>query len=463
MIALVAFEAHGGPLFTVDGVPPDRVVVTATPAVPERTPPASSMLRILTGVRAVLEGRDVRVLKSAFGRLIDPKTAATASFRRGAVLHLFTPGGHRVLEIARTNEGDIIAIDPASGRACAVDDRRLERLSQSWLAARPFAVPPDLPEAQVIDLPKPYYESPITMDDRTIGARFFGSRGRPAPWQPMDRVLSDERFSVRLPMSFRDDRPTGLLVWQSPTPEGGIPRTLHAAADALGLVCIGAHDAGNYRTGPSGDPADRFQLVLDAIETANRTWWIDAERVYVTGLSGGGRIASMMWHCFPDLVTGAVSIVGLNSPHTIPISRNTHSPPSYARPTGVRRAAVRGHRLAAITGPDDFNYPEMVARTRAHKRDKLDIRLFDIPGMAHTMPTPEAFLEAMAWVDEPVTQRRAEAGGRAIELLEAWERDRADPNRLSAEDRAALVRITHDAPWTDPAWRAAELLGYAEP
>jgi dienelactone hydrolase len=452
--------ANATPLFDIDGAEPTIAIVSSTASPPAEIPD-SPMLRELLGVHAVLEGRDLRILKAAFGRLTDEPVSG----RSVRTLTLAVRAPHaavRTLQLIIPPDAEPLAHDPATNETVRLDQRIIERLSQDWPPARPAPESaPDLPIVQVIDLPQPYTPSPISLNDNTIGERLFGGRGRPPSWQPMDRDLAEERFSVRLPRNHRPDRPSGLLIWSSPAPSGSIPPTLHPAADALNLICIGPHNAGNQRTGPAGDPADRFQLALDAVVTAADKWWVDRERVYITGLSGGGRITSMTWAAFPDVVTGAVPIVGINSPEAVPISRNTHSPGQFVIPGGELRKLLRPHRMAAITGTRDFNHPETTARVRWYKAKRYEVELYEVEGMEHEFPPDEVFLDALTWVDEPVRQRRTENEAEAAERVAAIEKAVGE-GELDAAQREELVAVTRLAPWTAPAWRAAVLLGYAE-
>ncbi|MEM1185933.1 MAG: hypothetical protein AAGI53_13150 [Planctomycetota bacterium] len=467
VLAICAAVAPGGPLFEIRGASPTRVVVTTGPDLPESDPPDAPMLRALLGIRAVYTtARDLRVTKAALGRPFDRDLP---SVRTLAYFHLILSGEPdapvRTLAILESPSGDRFARDIITDDTARMNDGALRTLRKTWqrAAAAPTATPDHRP-GRVFDLPQPYTPSPISLTPRVMTDRFFRGRSYPDNWDQMDRTLTDETFSVRLPAGFDPLRPSGLLVWQSPTPKGAIPRTLHAAADALNLICIGAHNAGNYRNSPErGDPADRFQLVLDAIETSQRLWWIDHERVYITGVSGGGRISSMMWACFPDIIKGAVAIVGLNSPHTIPIRPGFVSPPNYMRPALKFRKMTKIQRLAGITGTEDFNEPEMVLRVEEHQDDGMAVRLWNLEGMGHTFPPDETFLEAMQWVDAPVRERREERLEQAASLLGSYLEAKGELPPAGSSEREQLVEVTRLAPWTEPAWKAAELLGIVEP
>ncbi|MEM7756480.1 MAG: hypothetical protein AAF297_12715 [Planctomycetota bacterium] len=470
---LTTSNAFAGPLFELDGVAPDRVIVTTGPVLTSRTPPDAPMLRALLGVRAVHNTpRELRVLKAALGRLTDD---APDAVRTIAYLHLIyeQPEQSRTivspLVLLETPEGDQFARhvnrhNAENTNTVEMNERALGGLIESWGRAAPPRADPtaeaDHPVARTFDLPQPYTASPISMNPRTLTDRFFRGRPYPEGWDTVDRVLADESFNVRLPKGFDPRRPAGLLVWQSPTPDGTIPHTIYAGADELGLICIGAHNSGNFRQNPErGDPADRFQLVLDAIATAQATWWIDPDRLYVTGLSGGGRITSMMWCCFPDLVKGGVAMVGLNSPHTVPIRPNFVSPPNYIRPALKYRRLTKTQRLAGITGTEDYNEPEMVLRTKEHQDDGVAVRLWNLEGMGHTFPPSETFTEALLWIDEPVRTKRNERLADAQSLLNAYIDAFGPIPPPSAAAREQLIEIARIAPWTNPAWTAADYLG----
>ena len=81
--------------------------------------------------------------------------------------------------------------------------------------------------------------------------------------------------------------------------------------------------------------------------------------------------------------------------------------------------------------------------------------------MAHTLPTPERFAEALGWVDEPVALASGAAAAEAAEQLDAYLARFGGLPATTEVQRRLLERITTTAPWSDPAWRACELLGVA--
>jgi len=141
----------------------------------------------------------------------------------------------------------------------------------------------------------------VSLDTATLSQRLYG--GRPTRVAGVSRDLARERLIARPPAGYHPDRPAGLVVWIDPTDRGAPPAVLHDVCDELNLVAVGAANSGNGRPF-----VDRMQLALDAAATAQARFHIHPDRVYLVGFSGGGRIASMMLACFPDLFAGAVPI-----------------------------------------------------------------------------------------------------------------------------------------------------------
>ena len=240
-------------------------------------------------------------------------------------------------------------------------------------------------------------------------------------------------------------RPAGLLVWSSPTARGAIPPVFRAALDELNLVCIGSDNTGNDR-----DVPDKFQIVFDAVATARQRFHIDARRIYITGMSGGGKVTSILAMCFPDVFTGAIPIVGLGTYSTLDDTWGQHRNAYFAEPRGPLAKLARARRMAPMGGPPDFNYDEMRERVARLEVDGFtNIRFFTYPDMAHVMPSADRFAEALRWIDAPWQQVREQERDRAESLLAA---------NVDSGDRAALAEIIVAGPWTDAAWRALELL-----
>ncbi len=251
---------------------------------------------------------------------------------------------------------------------------------------------------RVFELAHPYQHGPVTFDARTIADR-MGTGGR-YRFEPVVRNLAEEKFWARLPKGYDPSRAWGLVVWTDASASGKPPDVLNAALDELGLVCIGAAEAGNDR-----DALRRVQLALDAFNTARRRYHIDDARVYLAGISGGSRIANLTQVIFPEHFAGALCVVGLITYSDIPTGDgNKIYGALCAKPSGKRWQQLLTRKIAAVTGSEDFNRTSVLATVKVFQRDRLNARLWDIEGMGHTFPEPEALMEQMKWLDERDTK-----------------------------------------------------------
>ncbi len=464
LVSLTVAAAGPSRLFDVQNRPARRAVVMTPGEAPPAIIPDSAMLRRLAGVIDVLSKDDI----AAFRRSINTNTRIPPEpdiTRWLAVLHLYpvarprhartTPPVVSQVEIDRVEHGWYLARSLETGEAVRLESGVIEPILSRWTLP-PAPPADDLAPGETAELPGPYTPSPIRLDEKTVSDR-FSRGGRPIFPEPMSRRLADERFVARRPVGHNPARPAGLLVWISPTDGPGLPEEILPAADELGLIVISPANAGNDRLA-----VDRIQLALDAVATASARWWIDPGRVDIAGMSGGGRIASMLWSCFPDVFTGGVGVVGMNSQHLVGIGDGRYWPKAFTRPSGPLGRSITGHRFAAVTGPRDFNFNEIRARARLLRRAGLDVRVFDFEDQTHAMPTPEHFKQALTWVHRRHLDDFAKQTKEADRLMNVYTAKFGDAPPKNNRARRMLERITEVGSWTEPAWHAAELLGYAK-
>ncbi|HZW08681.1 MAG TPA: PHB depolymerase family esterase [Phycisphaerales bacterium] len=454
LLLAVAAGAQG-PL-DFDGAPADEAVVAWRPVLPGRLSETSEMINRVQGVAAILDAPSRRLLASASRRA--PEIGWPAELEPAGYLHARKGDVVRVLAIARTSDGVVLVRDlggdPAHPTCREFGEDQFDAvLAQLRAYPGPFrAGPPPESAGQSVPIPQPYRASHIILDEATIRDRLSGGRETALP--ATDRYLRDETLHLRLPSGYDPSSPAGLLVWVSADDSGRPPAVFWPCADELGLILVGADESGNQRLS-----TDRYQLALDGVATVSARHHVDPGRVYVCGISGGGRIASHMVACFPDVFTGAVPIVGLDYCEHIPLGDGRFIPAGYRRPGGAAWRLLRERRIAPISGELDFNYRGIVNAVRLMRRDGLDIRLFEYEDMAHTLPTAERFAEAMRWVDEPARTARDEAWREAAEDLASYEARHGGGRAESEAQRRILGQITITGPWSPAAWRACDLLG----
>ncbi len=426
----------GADLIRVGGLAPLRAFVSAgsDPALGDvwDTP----MLSELAGVIGELEPADIVRLRRGVLSEVDPVSWKAAE--RWAAAHL-TRGRQTVsLELLRDPDGRS-AIRGHDGRVWELTPGLPESLTVDWWR-RDWSPDRAAPGSR---LKPPGSAARIELDTATVRRVFRANFPR------LMRRVTAETWHVRLPKGHDRAAPAGVVAWISPTPDGRFPPVYEPILDELGLIAIGADAAGNERP-----VTDRLQLVLDGIETVRRGWLIDRDRVYLSGFSGGGRCASLLQLGLPDDFRGCVPVAGIDSYHDAPTGHSAGVwPAGMGKPLAPGLRTLRDRRIAAPVGELDFNHAEAASRVKLLAADGIPARLDTVPGHAHALPAAPVFSQALRWVDEPSREARRNATDRAAKLL-------ADIGP-GAGNRAALIEVVRAAPWSGPAWVAAERLGYS--
>ena len=122
-------------------------------------------------------------------------------------------------------------------------------------------------------------------------------------------IAPDETISweIYVPQSYRAEQPAGLMVYISPSRSAEIPRRWKSVMDQHNLVWVAARRSGNRVS-----VARRAVYALLAPTVIGNRYKIDRERIYLTGLSGGGRVASMVATEYAHLFKGAIYNCGVN-------------------------------------------------------------------------------------------------------------------------------------------------------
>lgn len=453
-VAALCVAAHAAAgIFDVGGKPAQRAVVTVTPADPVQREERSPMLDRLAGVLAELDAKQVTQLRaSAAGAGAQPVSDVTG-MAHVAFIHLNAGPAWRRVEILREPSGRFVARDPDEPKQKAVRlvADKFAPIAAAWPAYRgDYTRPPGAKPATAGPLGVPLVPSPIIIDTGELHERIL--HGLATDVAGSERVLEKERFLCRLPKGNDPREAAGLIVWVDAGREAALHEPLHAACDELGLVLVGAVDTGNGRP-----RSDRYQLALDAAATVSNAVLIDRRRVYVAGISGGGKIATHLWAGYPEVFKGAVPIVGLATYRAVPAGPGKVWPEDFGRPAPKVLKMVQPNRCAAMTGEKDFNHDAIIATAKLLTADGLAVRVFDYPDMGHDLPMPERFADALRWVDEPARALRDKELADATALVT---KAAIDPDKPPTPDqRVMLVEVTRLAPWSAPAWRAARALG----
>ena len=185
------------------------------------------------------------------------------------------------------------------------------------------------------------------------------------------------RYRVRIPDG---EGSNGVLVFVKPIDSGEIPEGWALELDRQRLIWISADDFGNERP-----RAQRVLAALAGLRLIQASEAIDAKRVYVGGMSGGGRIASTLITRFPQHFNGALYIVGADF---------------WTSAEEPLKPRIVVNRYVFLTGNRDFNQREMrrvFAKYQAAGATQAS--LMDLPGFGHEYPDAGKLGQAIDFLD----------------------------------------------------------------
>jgi hypothetical protein len=184
-------------------------------------------------------------------------------------------------------------------------------------------------------------------------------------------------FRMRFPKNAAN---CGALVFVKPVDSGELPEGWGPVLDEKNLIWIAAERYGNERP--------RAQRILAAMAAANlieTLHAVDKTRVYVAGMSGGGRIASQIAARFPRRFDGALYIVGADF--------WTSAEEKYL-------PGIVANRYVFMTGARDFNRRDMKrVFAKYEAAGAKNARLMDLPALGHEYPNAAQLAQAIEFLD----------------------------------------------------------------
>ncbi|HLY11385.1 MAG TPA: PHB depolymerase family esterase [Planctomycetota bacterium] len=208
--------------------------------------------------------------------------------------------------------------------------------------------------------------------------------------------VAQEKFRMVIPKPYTHGDKWGLFVYVNPGDGAGLPDGYEAILEKHRLIAVAAYKTGNER-----NVVERFRLALDAQFNMVRRFNIDPARVYVSGFSGGGRIASMLGVAYADLFPGAIPFCGVNFYTSIPSEPGKVWPPNYSPASDTLRTAKSTARYVLVTGEKDMNLKNTQA-VYDHGFKKEGFKhalLMEVPGMGHSPPPAESFDKGLDFLD----------------------------------------------------------------
>ena len=194
-------------------------------------------------------------------------------------------------------------------------------------------------------------------------------------------ALPEQSYALYLPKEYTPARKWPVLFAFDPLGIGkDSVNFAKDAAEHFGFIVAGSN---NSRNGPAGPQQAAARAMIEDVLTR---FAVDTARVYVTGFSGGARVATSVALGCKTCIAG-VFAHGAGFPAT---SAQDNSPFTQA-------ADIHFSYFSAV-GDADFNYPELVELSHALDRLGAANRLRRYSG-AHQWAPPEVWQEALAWME----------------------------------------------------------------
>lgn len=195
-------------------------------------------------------------------------------------------------------------------------------------------------------------------------------------------IPSDEAITweVYVPETYHPESPPGLFVFVSPVRYGTVPGKWRRVMDRHNLIWISANKSGNRV-----EVARRLLFAILAIVVAEKNYTVDTERYYVSGFSGGGKVASRIATDYAQTFSGAFYIGGADFWE--------EDRPRYIDD-------IRTNRYVFLAGSEDEALRQTRQVFRAYRAAGVDnSELMIIRGMGHRTPTESDFEDAIVFLD----------------------------------------------------------------
>lgn len=187
-------------------------------------------------------------------------------------------------------------------------------------------------------------------------------------------------WEVYVPKNYSTENPPGLLVYISPRNSGELPIEWQELMDNNNLIWVGANESGNKI-----DTFKRMTYALFATNMIGKQYSVDASRIYLSGFSGGGRVASLLAADYPQIFKGAIYNSGVNK---------------WGNMTDEKLALMQSNRYVFIAGREDFNLNDTKKIYRVYKKEGIkNIDLKIISRMGHEIPSAKNYGEAISFLD----------------------------------------------------------------
>lgn len=262
-----------------------------------------------------------------------------------------------------------------------------------------------------------------------------------------------QQYELFVPPNYNPKQAYPVVLFISPGDGPGGWKNWEPVCKKQNIIFASPHGAGNNVQTPR-----RVRIVLDVLDDIRKNYSTDPDRTYVSGFSGGGRIACGVAFALPEYFGGAAPVCAAGD---------------------LRDERWLQHRLAdrlsiaLVTGETDFNRAEC-ERLRGPLYTALGIRnkVYTVPKLGHGIPDSGPLGDVFAWLEQDLPRRQAFAkkypasriAGDAAPSRDQWAKLMLDEGKQRVEGKELysglmLLKGCHDR-WvgTQPAAEARKIL-----
>jgi predicted esterase len=196
--------------------------------------------------------------------------------------------------------------------------------------------------------------------------------------QTIDKVIcaadATQSYALYLPSKYTPDKKWPILYAFDPGARGKLPLDrFKEAAERYGWILAGSN---NSRNGPMSKSLDAAKALW---KDTHERFAIDEQQTYVTGFSGGARVAIFLASACRDCVAGVIAC-GAGFPPEIKPSPSIH------------------FALFSTAGTEDFNFPELKELGEALTKAGV-INHFEVFSGRHEWPSATVTEKAIEWME----------------------------------------------------------------
>lgn len=242
------------------------------------------------------------------------------------------------------------------------------------------------------DAEKPGYHSKVPVAAPTRLDFIFplanqSPKSPPEKWLGDDYDSTEQTYQLFVPADYTSKKSWPVILFISPSDRAVGWLAMKHLCRKRDIIFAGPHGAGNRCP-----IRKRVRIALDVLDDVRRKYNVDADRTYIAGFSGGGRIACAIGFALPELFGGVVPICAAGD------LRNE----SWLRQRVIDRLSV-----AHVTGTGDFNRGE-VERYRGPMLKDVGVRsrVWTFGGLGHSVPLGKGWFPIFKWLEDDLDRRR---------------------------------------------------------